>query len=94
MPKPSFTQGPWEFRDGYILANGEALKVVGVQVSMVVGPSRLEAIHNARLIAAAPELLAALADILFEDSGKSEEARLLTRIKARAAVARAEGGAS
>lgn len=40
-------------------------------------------------------LLAALADILFEDSGKSEEARLLTRIKARAALARATtGGAS
>jgi hypothetical protein len=46
---------------------------------------------NARLIAAAPELLEALSDMLFEDSDKSEGDRLITRIKARAAIAKATG---
>lgn len=45
------TAGPVEFRDGYILAGSEALKVVGVQTPCVVGPSRLEAVRNSQFIA-------------------------------------------
>lgn len=46
---------------------------------------------NARLAAAAPELLNALKDILFEDSNKSEVDRLATLVMARLVVAKAEG---
>jgi hypothetical protein len=56
----TFTPGPWEFADGYITANGEPLSMVGVSIPMTVGPTRLEAIHNSRLAAAAPDMLAAL----------------------------------
>lgn len=90
--KHTFTPGPWKFRDGYILANGEALKVIGVQVPITVGPSRLEAIHNARLIAAAPELLAALKEALAALNGAPNTVGLHDQISA--AIAKAEGGAS
>jgi hypothetical protein len=57
------TPGPWTFEDGYIIANGEALKMIGIQIPMVAGPSRLEAIANARIAAAALEMLEALRSI-------------------------------
>lgn len=64
MAETKFTPGPWLFKDGFITANGKPLKVVGVQIPMVVGASRIEAIWNSRLIAAAPDLAAALTDML------------------------------
>ncbi|MFI5409103.1 hypothetical protein [Kaistia sp. UC242_56] len=60
MVKHKHTPGPWEFRDGAILVDGEYLPVIGVQIPMTVGERRLKAIANARLIAAAPDLLNAL----------------------------------
>lgn len=44
------TPTPWSFSDGFILAGGEALPVVGVQVPMVVGPKRLQAVENSKFI--------------------------------------------
>jgi hypothetical protein len=105
--KRAWTKGPWEFSDGYILANGEALKVIGVQVPMVAGPSRLEAIYNSCLIAAAPEMFNALCSLeraLRKDSrGKTicsdaveyhlDGQEMYAAINlARAALTKAEGG--
>lgn len=80
------TQGPWEFRDGFILAKGEALPVIGVQVPTTVGPRRLEAIRNAKLIAAAPDLLHALRAVVRVADRKTVEFDA-----ARAAIAKATG---
>ena len=48
--KAEATPRPWRFEDGFILAEEEALRIVGVQIPTVVGPARLEAVANAALI--------------------------------------------
>lgn len=53
------TPGPWVFdgRDSIVAPDGDLLLLTGVRVPMVAGPDREEARSNARLIAAAPDLL-------------------------------------
>lgn len=96
--KATFTPGPWEFSDGYITANGKPLSMVGVSIPMVVGQTRLEAIHNSRLAAAAPDLLEAakLGLMISEswihdqlDGTSSLDSALLSLAPVRAAIAKA-----
>ena len=54
-----FTPGPWDFKDGFVLAVGPASDPEGEAVAHIVNHP-LEAFDNARLIAAAPDLLEAL----------------------------------
>ena len=53
------TPGPWSFKDGFVLAVGPVNDPEGDAVAHIVDHP-LEAIDNARLIAAAPDLLEAL----------------------------------
>lgn len=100
------TAGPWKHEgDGYItgIENDPANKCVGLvdiaSVYLRAVPGRHDA--NARLIAAAPELLEALQEMVAGDAEAIEEAQALgapfpeemlaTFKKARAAIARATG---
>lgn len=57
------TPGPWEIKDkGYGIEIGNSVAWIGFGTMYTKGVHR----QNARLIAAAPELLAALEDMLFE----------------------------
>lgn len=89
MDTNTHTPGPWKFSDGYITANGKPLSLVGVSIPMTVGPARLEAIHNSRLAAAAPDMLAALkfveSDPCFVKLGS------VTHDEVKAAIAKATG---
>jgi len=53
------TPGPWSFKDGFVLAVGPVNDPEGEAVAHIVDHP-LEAFDNARLIAAAPDLLEAL----------------------------------
>ena len=53
------TPGPWSFKDGFVLAVGPVNDPEGDAVAHIVDHP-LEAFDNARLIAAAPDLLKAL----------------------------------
>ncbi len=53
------TPGPWSFKDGFVLAVGPVNDPEGDAVAHIVAHP-LEAFDNARLIAAAPDLLEAL----------------------------------
>ena len=53
------TPGPWSFKDGFVLAVGPVNDPEGDAVAHIVDHP-LEAFDNARLIAAAPDLLEAL----------------------------------
>jgi hypothetical protein len=53
------TPGPWDFKDGFVLAVGPVKDPEGDAVAHIVAHP-LEAFDNARLIAAAPDLLEAL----------------------------------
>ena len=53
------TPGPWSFKDGFVLAVGPVKDPEGDAVAHIVAHP-LEAFDNARLIAAAPDLLEAL----------------------------------
>jgi hypothetical protein len=52
----SHTPGPWSLKDGFVLAVGPVNDPEGKAVTHIVD-NPLEAFDNARLIAAAPELL-------------------------------------
>lgn len=52
---------------------------------------REDANDRTALELAAPDLLAALEELLYEDSGKSDTDRIVTRLRGRAAVAKAGG---
>lgn len=92
-----FTAGPWSF-DQYgaiVDKNGETIRVrasVSIPMSMSV-PIGDEARPNAHLIAAAPELYAALVKCLnFIENTESELGIQLTSgMEARAALAKARG---
>lgn len=87
------TPGPWELSehknsDGrcVVLANGIVLALVCARASSPAsGRQYFEKDANARLIAAAPELLAALKHLVRYDFGDSEGAK-----EARAAIEKAE----
>jgi hypothetical protein len=53
------TPGPWDFKDGFVLAVGPVNDPEGDAVAHIVAHP-LEAFDDARLIAAAPDLLEAL----------------------------------
>ena len=53
------TPGPWSFKDGFVLAVGPVNDPEGDAVAHIVAHP-LEAFDDARLIAAAPDLLEAL----------------------------------
>lgn len=84
------TPGPWETsHDGHggIYVGDKN----GRQVGFVSLRSEQEA--NARLIAAAPELLEALRDLLADYDGSIEPGESALIDKARAAIAKVKGGA-
>lgn len=96
-PAPSVAQhssGPWR-----ILALSEIISARGSLVARVMAKSKEVGEPDARLIAAAPELLAALRDIAEGCANRSamqptvELHRFMERIRdhARAAIAQAEG---
>lgn len=61
----SFTAGPWEARDGSLHRKHWLIDAPGRRfIATIDGPPDEEGEANARLIAAAPELLEALADLL------------------------------
>ena len=94
MNPAKHTPGPWRtepapHRSHWILGS--------VPVALTVEPSEA----NARLIAAAPDLLAALRDMIdryaraMKDSGVSHYPEAMVEIRsARAAIAKATGGAA
>lgn len=73
MPVSKYTSGPWSWAEdptspGYFLVRGSGTNVCIMQqknsdMGMPDDPSWPEAIANARLIAAAPDLLATLIDV-------------------------------
>src|SRR5574343_74706 len=87
------TKGPWEIREGndelWIGPEGQdAVAVISKQIS--------DASANARLVAAAPELLAALKRLVVaaempDDGIAARIAKAEAEAKARAAIAKAEG---
>ena len=97
----SHTEGPWIIRTSphYKITGVSHREIIvdpeGEEGGIVLGEVFYsdtgddEAEANARLIAAAPELLEALQRILFEDSDKSERDRLNDRLLAHAAIAKA-----
>ena len=95
----SSTPGPWDWKDGIQLAVGPAQDPEGNSVAVITGhPS--EAFANARLIASAPALLAALKAIALEanyaegcSSTTLGEIAINCERIARAAIAQAERGA-
>lgn len=87
------TPGPWNFNPP-TAANPSTASVTacGGFVSIYTAPLTLETEANARLIAAAPELLASLrAMVEADDAGWPLAAAHQTRDAARAAIAKAEG---
>ena len=62
--KAGYTPGPWEMnRYGQIVARGEALQVCGVSLPCGYVPDDHIGWANARLVAAAPELLEVVKDL-------------------------------
>lgn len=93
----SRTPRPWRVRVGQpLLVDGgppHGSQFTGRPVVCNVGGTKPSDLANARLIAAAPDLLAALELALFalEDSSNESEGRLSTLATIRAAIAKAEG---
>ena len=85
------TPGPWRANSSWIEGPKMALRVAAIDWPKrgSAPASKAEAEANARLIAAAPDLLAALEDVVFEDSDKSEVDRIKSRVKAHAAIVKA-----
>jgi hypothetical protein len=102
MNEPKFTPGPWKVEDGELVAEMPtcgAMCVLGQIYGADDYPCRDDDIDaeckaNARLIAAAPDLYAALKDLWdrwgMVDWTSVHDAALMDA--ARAAIARAEGG--
>lgn len=92
------TPGPWQPFTRYVTAKGrflakafeanDATEQPGFSAGQEPQQSQTEAAANARLIAAAPELLAALEHLMRYDFGDSDGAK-----QARDAIAKAKGGA-
>ena len=88
------TPGPWRFytepqpNGCPIVGNGRGLMLAMLAHSVNYPDQRDEANANARLIAAAPELLEALQDMLILHAGISDD-MVETLTRARAAIAKA-----
>lgn len=90
--KTEHTPGPWKVREDY--AGAQSVVSADAFLARVGPPNTEQAEANARLIAAAPELLEALQGLLaaveqgtLPGSGKAQDA-------ARAAIAKATGSAA
>ncbi len=85
------TPGPWKVKQGTDVTEDRAKEPCTVAKcwSSTFAPPREEAAANARLIAAAPSLLAACKMVL-DDPGLTASANDMLR----AAIAKAEGGAA
>jgi hypothetical protein len=98
MGEVKHTPGPWEART-FLVVGGKRFsdRICHVGSSTSLGPSRSdESVANARLIAAAPDLLEAIkalsASIFAPDDGRSPELSAALRMTV-SAIAKAEGGA-
>lgn len=98
----SATQGPWRVGESFCgvgMPSVDAVKDgIDIEICLCHGTSYSdepddESFANARLIAAAPEMLAALRAIVIESGGKAIPNESLTacRNRALAAIAKAEG---
>jgi len=86
--KAAHTPGPWHF-DGESIYN-DAAEIIVLRLKSNSYNSAVN-IANARLIAAAPELLAALQGILYAINVRIDDPRIKYFDAARAAIAHAEG---
>lgn len=98
----NYTQGPWEVvtmvgKTGFIIDSPKTKNLPHGRIADVqqygngsAGPMRAEAAANARLIAAAPDLLMALREADECMSGLYDGSEVQARI--RAAIAKATGG--
>lgn len=90
VPTPTHTPGPWrvEFRLNRLMVRAGEADVVAVAM-----PDEQDSKANARLIAAAPDLLAALEMFVdqYQGSGQDERELRPEMIAARAAIAKAKG---
>ena len=95
-PKGQHTPGPWTNSNGTIMAPaGKVAEAGNPGYDGFAAESEHEAIANARLIAAAPDLLAALthAEVMLSIMADPADASsVAVRDAARAAIARATGG--
>ena len=89
------TKGPWEHHDnGVVTAKTATVQIASTRSIARIAPKREECEANARLIAAAPDLLKALDRAVQDiDSGWADEAekRFPWLEDARAASAKAKG---
>jgi len=84
------TPGPWKFEDEYVrTASGELIADPYCRPTAETRPGEMES--NAVLIAAAPELLAALQGYLIATSGNGDPVAAVAEEAARAALAKATG---
>ena len=98
MDKQTHTPGPWDW-DGYIItADAGNPRQPIATVNQFLPEFRAEGAANARLIAAAPELLAALKGLVGEINNLVEEGTLPdgayvhpSMVAAKNAIAKAEG---
>jgi hypothetical protein len=86
------TPGPWHNKEGYRFLNARSDKGVVADIRIVGGVITPEDKANARLIAAAPDMLQALRDIAAETTGYDNE-DIIAAIQGicRAAITKAQG---
>ena len=96
MEKQQHTPGPWAYivPDGYVVRHPQIYSDFGpVANATWLGENKLDQLKsNARLIAAAPELLEALEEIVSAADGDGWSQLDADLRKARAAIAKATGG--
>ena len=90
--KAQHTPGPWQARAGLSRWNVTTCEKPRTFNICAINTDRIEQAANARLIAAAPELLAACEEaIRYVDSKGSEHVNRVPFVSMRAAIAKARG---
>ena len=96
MEKQQHTPGPWAYivPDGYVVRHPQIYSDFGpVANATWLGENKLDQLKsNARLIAAAPDMLEALEEIVSAADGDGWSQLDADLRKARAAIAKATGG--
>jgi hypothetical protein len=87
MSETKWTPGPWQTEENHIVAGAVRVAVVDTP-NIHGGVDWIECDYNARLIAAAPDLYAALSALL-DDVGRTNS--MPGAVQARAALAKARG---